>query len=251
MGGVPAPALHLDLLHPARQIWRHRLQSVALAELERGVLGIARAGDIPSEEIPRIYFEFLRGAGGEELGAVLRHNRMDLTGLGVLAARILALLGDPEGATEDPVELYGLSRIIQRRGDRERASRLYERSLLRGLPAGAAASARRELALHAKRNGDYDRANLFWGELSESPGDDVRACEELAIHYEHRANDLAGAARLTREAMVRAREAYTSRRIPLLRYQHLHAALQHRLDRITKRLSVDGDRAVQGSAALS
>jgi len=33
------PKLHLDLLHPARQLWRPRLGSVRLKELERHVLG--------------------------------------------------------------------------------------------------------------------------------------------------------------------------------------------------------------------
>ncbi|HKM90774.1 MAG TPA: ribonuclease H-like domain-containing protein, partial [Candidatus Acidoferrales bacterium] len=54
-----APAAHLDLLHPARQIWRLKLGSVRLMELERHVLlplgGIAwqREGDIPGALIPQ------------------------------------------------------------------------------------------------------------------------------------------------------------------------------------------------------
>ncbi len=36
---VPTLAAHLDLLHPARQLWRLELGSVRLAELERRVLG--------------------------------------------------------------------------------------------------------------------------------------------------------------------------------------------------------------------
>ena len=30
-----SPAVHLDLLHPSRQLWRLRLKSVALGELEK------------------------------------------------------------------------------------------------------------------------------------------------------------------------------------------------------------------------
>jgi uncharacterized protein YprB with RNaseH-like and TPR domain len=37
---VPAPRAHLDFLHPARNLWRLRLGSVRLAELERHVLGL-------------------------------------------------------------------------------------------------------------------------------------------------------------------------------------------------------------------
>src|SRR6266852_6663098 len=53
------PAAHLDLLHPARQLWRLRLGSVRLADLERHVLGgedrtldWSRSDDIDSSLIP-------------------------------------------------------------------------------------------------------------------------------------------------------------------------------------------------------
>jgi len=36
---VPTPRAHLDFLHPARNLWRLRLGSVRLSELERHVLG--------------------------------------------------------------------------------------------------------------------------------------------------------------------------------------------------------------------
>ena len=42
IGAVPEPLAHLDLLHPARQIWRLRLQSVALTQLERHILHFDR-----------------------------------------------------------------------------------------------------------------------------------------------------------------------------------------------------------------
>jgi uncharacterized protein len=237
MGLIPLPVVHLDLLHPARQLWRHGVKSAALSELERNVLGIAREDDISSAEIPRIYFDFLRGSGTDQLAAVFRHNRLDLAGLGRLTLRVLSLLADADAAQADAVELYGLSRIIQRRGDPEHAARLYERSLHEGLPLAAATTARRELALLAKRKGDYERASLFWGELAEETRDDVRSCEELAIYFEHRVRDLAQAARLTREAIARAREAYASKRISAERFQRLHFELQHRLARITRKHS--------------
>ena len=41
---VPQLAAHLDLLHPARSLWRLRLGSVRLVELERHVLDAARLG---------------------------------------------------------------------------------------------------------------------------------------------------------------------------------------------------------------
>jgi len=56
---VPSLAAHLDLLHPARALWKLRLGSVRLVELERHVLDAARLGwhredDVSSALIPNI-----------------------------------------------------------------------------------------------------------------------------------------------------------------------------------------------------
>src|SRR6267154_964413 len=63
---VPQLAAHLDLLHPARALWKLRLGSVRLVELERHVLDAARLGwhreeDVSSALIPQFYFDYLRG----------------------------------------------------------------------------------------------------------------------------------------------------------------------------------------------
>jgi uncharacterized protein YprB with RNaseH-like and TPR domain len=119
---VPEPAAHLDLLHPARQIWRLRLGSVRLADLERRVLGAPssladwdRSHDLRSEMIPHIYFDYLRGGPIAPLLDVFRHNQMDLRGLAAIAVRMAALLDAPESADAPPLDLYGLSRLLRRR----------------------------------------------------------------------------------------------------------------------------------------
>ena len=91
-----APHAHLDFLHPARNLWRIRLGSVRLAELEKHVLGWHRGADLISEMIPQFYFDYLRGGAPEPLVQVFLHNQMDLRGLAGLASRIIALLADPE-----------------------------------------------------------------------------------------------------------------------------------------------------------
>src|SRR5271167_883988 len=107
----PAPRAHLDFLHPARNLWRLRLGSVRLPELERHVLGWNRGTDVMSELIPSIYFDFLRGGPPEPLVPIFHHNQMDLRGLAGIASRVLSLLADPEGTGPDALELYGVSRI--------------------------------------------------------------------------------------------------------------------------------------------
>jgi uncharacterized protein YprB with RNaseH-like and TPR domain len=44
-----ASATHLDLLHPARRLWKLRLESCRLQSLESALLGVSRRGDIPGE----------------------------------------------------------------------------------------------------------------------------------------------------------------------------------------------------------
>jgi uncharacterized protein YprB with RNaseH-like and TPR domain len=229
-----APAAHLDLLHPARQLWRLRLGSVRLTELERHVLGErldwTRADDIDSALIPQLYFDYLRGGQPEPLAGVFRHNQMDLRGLATLAGRILRLLAEPEADTGDGLELYGLSRLLHRRGD-ARAQRLYEHALDAGLPHTLDRAARRELALLAKRQRDYARATHLWQELARDAAASLEACEQLAIHYEHRARDPRRAAEFTRRAL----DALGRSLLVPGPSGKLRARLEHRLARLERK----------------
>ncbi len=167
------PLAHLDLLYPARQLWRLRLGSVRLTELERHVLGSDRLGwdrrdDLDAAFIPQIYFDYLRGGPPERLTSVFRHNQMDLRGLAALAGRIFALLSEPEASSDDEIhawEFYGLARLLLRRGEPSKARLLYERALDAGLSAAMDRAARRELARLAKRERDFARANALWEDL--------------------------------------------------------------------------------------
>jgi hypothetical protein len=125
---------------------------VRLKELEqhvlandRGGLGWSRRDDIDSAMIPQMYFDYLRGGPVEPLCGVFRHNQMDLRGLAALAGKVLTLLGQANG-TEDPFELYGLSRLLSRRGQRGRARECYEKALLGDLPRPLQRQAQQELA---------------------------------------------------------------------------------------------------------
>src|SRR6267142_1657056 len=114
---VPKLAAHLDLLHPARALWKLRLGSVRLVELERHVLEAPRLGwrrddDVSSALIPQFYFDFLRGGPTEPLAGVVKHNQMDLRGLAALFGKINALLSEPGAAGEtQSLDLFGLSRF--------------------------------------------------------------------------------------------------------------------------------------------
>jgi uncharacterized protein YprB with RNaseH-like and TPR domain len=239
----PALAAHLDLLHPARQIWRMRLGSVRLAELDRTVLagnGLAwsRTDDIDSARIPEFYFDYLRGGPAEPLAGVFRHNCMDLRGLAALAGHVFRMLAEPESLDVAPhasLELYGVSRLLGRRGQRGRACRLYERALAAGLPAAMDHTARHELARLARRERDFARAAGLWSELAEGALPSFEACEQLAIHYERREADPAEAVRIARAALAKLRCARRLGLIESHRYAHWLARFEGRLARLTQK----------------
>jgi uncharacterized protein len=193
---TPKLTAHLDLLHPARALWKLRLGSVRLLELERRVLDRQRLGwhrddDVEPALIPRYYFDYLRGGNAHPLAGIVKHNQMDLRGLAAVFCKIDAMLSDwpcNDGEAES-LDLFGLSRFLHRRGDTSRAHTACAHALAIGLPAEVRPKALRELALMAKWRGEYDRAAEIWQELVGDSQDGVHACEQLAIYYERHAKD--------------------------------------------------------------
>ena len=218
---TPRLAAHIDLLHPARALWKLRLGSVRLVELERHVLDAPRLGwrredDVSSALIPQYYFDYLRGGSADPLVGVLRHNQMDLRGLAALFGKINTLLAsqhtDREGI--DSLDLFGLSRFFERRGDSHRAHVACSQALDLGLPAEFRPRAHRDLAMLAKRRGDHGDAATLWLELVADPQDGVLACEQLAIHYERRAKDIVRAAEFARLGLAKLQQAHARTRDP-------------------------------------
>jgi tetratricopeptide (TPR) repeat protein len=241
---------------------------VRLKDLERHVLGDAnralewsRHDDIDSSLIPQMYFDYLRGGPAEPLAGIFRHNQMDLRGLAALAGKILTLFdsgnGFPDAAhhsTQDPLDLYGLSRLMQRRGEPARARELYETALQSGLPLDFERLAQRELAQLAKREQDYTRATSLWEDLRQAltPAKRKRhdvtledpqkaleaaieAAEQLAIYYEHRAKQPRRAAELTSHAIAELRSAQCDGGITAPRTQKIEERLSRRLLRLERR----------------
>jgi uncharacterized protein len=232
---LPEPRAHFDFLHPSRSLWRLRLGTARLAELERCVLGWNRGADVMSELIPSLYFDFLRGGPPEPLVPIFLHNQMDLRGLAALAGRVLSLLTDPEAHGSDALELFGVSRICERRGETRRAKRLYERSLAAELPSETEFAARRSLARLAKRERDFLLAEKLWMDLlGDSPGG-FEAYEQLAIHYERRSHEPERAAALARRALGELRRASRIGTIAPALHRRLRERFERRLARLERR----------------
>ena len=221
---------HIDLLTWSRRLWKLRLGSCTLGDVERGVMGLERIDDIPGAEIPSLYLAYLRGAPvGERMARVFYHNEFDIKSLAVLAARALRLASNPLERYEDPAELYACCRLPQladRRGE------LLRTAISVGLPAEIECRARWDLSIHHKRRGEFTEARALWDKLRQGPYD-IHPYEEEAKYLEHRIKDFSAAKVMVEEALQRCGRVITD---PYTRARQ-RGALLYRLKRLERKLA--------------
>ncbi len=73
------PRHHLDLVHHARRRWRTELPDCRLTTLELRVCHRRRTGDVPGDEIPGLYHDYVRHGDPWRLVPVFHHNLLDVT----------------------------------------------------------------------------------------------------------------------------------------------------------------------------
>jgi len=235
--------LHLDALHPSRRLWRLRLESCKLTDLESAVLGIEREGDVPGSEIPGIYFDYLRTGDARGLQPVFFHNALDIMTLAAVTVELARAIGDGGAATlESPVDLFSLSRIYETAGSREQSVATCQRALSGGLPEEIEARALHQLAMQYKRQRKHELAVETWLELTRRKSAlALEALEELAIHYEHHRHDPKGAMEFILAALKELERRGApgghpgqARCLPL---QSSSARFTHRLERLQRKLA--------------
>ncbi|MFH1731347.1 MAG: ribonuclease H-like domain-containing protein [Planctomycetota bacterium] len=79
---------HFDLLHVSRRIWSGRLPNCKLQTLERIICGRLREGDIPGDQIPQAYHDYVRTGDARDMVECLKHNMLDLVTLADLMLRL-------------------------------------------------------------------------------------------------------------------------------------------------------------------
>jgi uncharacterized protein YprB with RNaseH-like and TPR domain len=195
---------HLDLLFGARRLWKLRLESCRLMDLENQILGVEREGDLPGEMIPYCYFEYLRTRQAFKLVPIFHHNAIDILSLACLTAIVPFAFRRPEDAAlRHGADLIGLARWVLQAGRQEEALRLFRRAVEMGLPDGLLFRTLWDIAAMEKRLGRADAALAVVTDLAGSRNPyRVRALEELAKHYEHRERNYAMALEMTRGALA-------------------------------------------------
>lgn len=197
------PDLHLDLLHPARSVWKHRLPSCSLGTIEQHILGVTRVDDAPGWLIPQLYFTYLQSRNVNTLHNVFNHNQQDIVSLARIAGLVHAYQA---GITtpDHPSDRLGIALMQLRYGDPERAIPvILDEAGSPLIPSEFRFRAVREASIAMKRAGWYDRAVPFWNSRLNDPSRAIRlfVAEELAKFYEHRERNNAVALALSLQAL--------------------------------------------------
>ena len=231
----PSPALpHVDLLYPARRLYRRRLESCRLAHLETELLGLERQDDVPGWLIPSLYFDYLRFGRAAPLEAVFRHNALDILSMVTLLAHLAHVIGG-KGA-RDAADCLALARWDEAEGRAPEATSLYEAALERDNDEHRRMHAVRALTRLYRREARWaDMAALLESVARGHATAEHRleALVALAKLKEHRQRRFSEAESLTRQALAlsEAREA----RGRCLDASLSHEALLHRLARLRRR----------------
>jgi uncharacterized protein YprB with RNaseH-like and TPR domain len=229
-------APHLDLLHPARRLWKGRLPSCALSALERAILAHERGEeDVPGSLIPMLYQQFLMNGDARSMRQVFYHNLEDILSMTFLAERICRHFADPlDGEDGDlhGADLLALGQVHEQMGRAQQAERALRRALPR-LDGTERAEVYWNLGLLLKRQERWAEAAEIWQEwITTIPGPDVRPYEELAKYCEWQIADLDQALMWTGWALHNQQTAAGWQRS-----RQTIDALTHRLDRLKAKVA--------------
>lgn len=238
---------HIDLLHISRRLWRNRLPSRTLGNLEIQILDADRSEeDVPGWLIPSLYSEYLLDGDAARLRPVFYHNKMDVISLAVLLDHIASLLSDPvQGAGAYGADLIATAKVFEQVGDLEVATRLYIHALQHDdaiedrLPRQVLLDALIRLANIYKRRADFESAVSIWEQAARLQH--LAAHVELAKYYEHSLLDIPRALEWTQIAIQLLEETGAASQTPTFNsnraQQQAHAELMHRLRRLEKKAS--------------
>ncbi len=208
MRGALGQRPHLDLLMPARRLYRGRLASCSLGSLEQNVLHIAREqDDVPGELIPQMYQDYLRTRDAREMRRVIYHNAIDILSMVTLMAHVLDIFAAPLTTHHSPASTLNAEdtlRLAKWHADNGRlaeAEAAYPQALAGELSLEARAEGLRRFALLLKRQDRRAEAAPLWEQLASFTLDDPEPFVELAKHHEWHTRDMALALTWTERAL--------------------------------------------------
>jgi uncharacterized protein YprB with RNaseH-like and TPR domain len=210
---------HVDLLHGARRLWKLRLESCRLVDLENQILGVERDGDLPGEMIPYVYFEYLRTRQAFRLVPIFHHNAMDLVSTACLTGVVAQAFRDPHASgLRHGADVLGLARWLLKAGEQEQSVTLMRRAVDLGLADDLLFRTLWDIAGLERKLGRPAAALSVLTDLAQCRNPfRVPSLEALAKFYEHREKDYAMALEMVRSARALTDSEELSRRETRLR----------------------------------
>jgi len=136
-------------------------------------------------------------------------------------------------------DVVALARFFESLRNIPLAEALYQKALGLELEESLYWDSLSRLAFLQKRREDWDSALALWEVAAEN--NFLYAFEELAKYFEHRVKDLESA----RIWSIRALEVLENKHFPSYKYIHWRGRLDHRLNRLQRRLSRQDNKQIQ------
>jgi len=177
---------HLDLLHFARSLWKLRLESRKLSDIEKDILAFHRSKDeVPGWLVPQLYQDYLSTGNASPLEGVFYHNRNDVVSLAALFSHITRLVSE-KSALESAnfLDIISIGSIYQKSGNFSLSEGFYQHGLNRTDPSNLDNRVLRDFAQLMKRQNKWIEAVELWKVAAKK--DDPISCIELAKYFEHR-----------------------------------------------------------------
>jgi tetratricopeptide (TPR) repeat protein len=204
MNGFPSPfteVVHFDLLPLSRRLWRRRLESRSLKDIETEVIGFARGQmEVPGWEIPVLYFNYLRTGDPTQMAGVFYHNAIDIQSLAALFLYINKIADKPdESSTLPSLDLLSMAVQLEATGEIDKAVSLYDQLLTTELPEAYSVELHLRYARILKQNGRFDQAVSVLNNGGELKN--IHVLIQMAKVLEHQRRDHTGALEWTEKAL--------------------------------------------------
>jgi uncharacterized protein len=195
---------NLDLLHPARRLWKRRLESCRLAALETAILGVQRTNaDVPGWLIPQLYHEFLQSGDARQMARVVYHNLIDVLSMVTLATHLCGIFmqSDLAEIKLPHDDLLSLARWYDGLGMIDQAEQAYRATLSTARHDFDRAITLESLAALYKRQERRADAVQCWESLAALVPSNLTARLELSKYHEWTTGDIGQAMEWTKDAL--------------------------------------------------
>ncbi len=193
---------HIDLLHHARRIWKEKIGSCSLSNVEEHILGFKRENDIPGSLIPTLYFSYLSSKDPRSLKIVFFHNMYDILSLVVLLKKVCYLLNLDEDCCLYDSDIYKVGLLYEKEGNIRRAEQCFRKAIKANVSTHTRRRALWSLSILLKREERFEEAVSLWQALiNGQKAFNIRPHVELAKYYEHKTGEISKAMEIVENAI--------------------------------------------------